>query len=60
MVTIKEIESDREEYILGYNTCKEDVIKEIDELIEHNESMTDYERDEAVIIVLKELKARFI
>ena len=60
MVTTKEIEDDREEYILGYNTCKEDVIKEIDELIEHNESMTDYERDEAVIIVLKELKARFI
>jgi len=32
MVTTKEIEDDREEYILGYNTCKEDVNKIIDEL----------------------------
>jgi len=31
MVTTKEIEDDREEYILGYNTCKEDVNKLIDE-----------------------------
>jgi len=31
MVTTKEIEDDREEYILGYNTCKEDVNKIIDE-----------------------------
>jgi len=69
MKTIKELETEIECKTLenvfvanlkGYREALKDVIKEIDELIEHNESMTDYERDEAVIIVLKELKARFI
>ena len=67
MKTIKELETEIECKTLenvfvanlkGYREALKDVIKEIDELIEHNESMTDYERDEAVIIVLKELKAR--
>ena len=42
MVTIKEIESDREEYILGYNTCKEDIIKLIDKWINESEIIEDY------------------
>jgi len=49
MVTTKEIEDDREEYILGYNTCKEDVNKLIDEL--KNKSFAGF-------ISAKELKAR--
>ena len=57
MVTTKEIESDREEYILGYNTCKEDVNKLIDEMPKFNhyggKSGSVYKG-----VLVKELKAR--
>ena len=52
MVTTKEIESDREEYILGYNTCKEDVNKLIDEMMKKKNNEID------VMIWGEKLKAR--
>ena len=65
MKTIKEIETDREEYLLGYNTCKEDVLElieilkdKIDNAQEDFGNLDWISKEQALEIIDKELKAR--